>query len=75
MLRTPEEAAALWCPFAWALDCGDDGSPTATNRPLSYSSKRSAIWCISEKCMAWRRPNPRSKKGYCGLAGAVAAAD
>jgi hypothetical protein len=75
MLRTPQEAADLWCPFARAYDSSDDGSATATNRPLAYSTRRSSILCVSEKCMAWRRSNPRSKKGYCGLAGAVAAAD
>lgn len=72
MLKTPQEAEAMWCPFSRAFDTSDDGSATASNRPMSYtSSHRRPIFCIADKCMAWRKPTPQAKRGYCGLAGRV----
>ena len=63
-----DQARTRWCPFARCYDSSDSGdNVTATNRPLEYERKRTAINCIASECMAWRATGRR--RGYCGLAG------
>lgn len=71
---TEKEAKDRWCPMTRAFDNADNGSATATNRPLAYEGhRRNAINCLGSGCMFWRWMDEYDDEGHqygvCGMAG------
>ena len=83
MLKTPEEARGMWCPFART-----DFEGVAINRTaLGYADDGDieagfGIWrCIADQCMAWRwgekvlvhkgedKTPTEERRGFCDFAG------
>lgn len=61
-------AKTKWCPFARAPDTGRDGV-VAANRVHGHGVGDPDCMCLGPDCMAWRRKQPNSTEGYCGLVG------